>query len=143
MTDRQTDRHTHTHTHTEREREREGERQRHRQRERQAPCKEPDMGLDPGTPGSHSGLKAVLNRWATGAAHASSNFDLNRTICHMAGCTASMGQPRSNPQVLIWNSAHVPSPGRISRPLTSPVWEKSLFLALSVFRDLPCHNSYK
>ena len=32
--------------------------QRHRQREKQAPCKKPDMGLDPGTPGSHPGLKA-------------------------------------------------------------------------------------
>ena len=31
--------------------ERERERQRHRQREKQAPCKEPDMGLDPWTPG--------------------------------------------------------------------------------------------
>ena len=38
--------------------ERERERQRPRQREKQAPCREPDAGLDPGTPGSHSGLKA-------------------------------------------------------------------------------------
>ena len=37
-------------THTQRERER--ERQRHRQREKQAPYKEPDMGLNPGSPGS-------------------------------------------------------------------------------------------
>ena len=36
----------------ERERERERERQRHRQRNKQAPCREPDAGLDPGTPGS-------------------------------------------------------------------------------------------
>ena len=34
-------------------RDTERERQRHRQREKQAPCREPDMGLDPGTPGSH------------------------------------------------------------------------------------------
>ena len=32
--------------------------QRHRQREKQAPCREPDVGLDPGAPGSHPGLKA-------------------------------------------------------------------------------------
>ena len=50
------------------ERERERERQRHRQREKQAACREPDVGLDPGSSGSHPGLKAVLNRWATGAA---------------------------------------------------------------------------
>ena len=30
----------------------------HRQREKQAPHREPDMGLDPGTPGSHPGPKA-------------------------------------------------------------------------------------
>ena len=40
---------THTHTHT--------QRQRQRQREKQDPCREPDVGLDPGTPGSCPGLK--------------------------------------------------------------------------------------
>ena len=30
----------------------ERERQRHRQREKQAPCREPDVGLDPRSPGS-------------------------------------------------------------------------------------------
>ena len=34
-------------------RDRERERQRHRQREKQAPCREPDVGLDSRTPGSH------------------------------------------------------------------------------------------
>ena len=34
------------------------ERQRYRQREKQAPCKEPDVGLDPGTLGSCPRLKA-------------------------------------------------------------------------------------
>ena len=29
---------------------------------KQAPCREPDAGLDPGTPGSRPGLKAALNR---------------------------------------------------------------------------------
>ena len=33
------------------------ERQRHRQRKKQAPCREPDVGLDPGTPGSCPGPK--------------------------------------------------------------------------------------
>ena len=40
--------------------ENEEERQRHRQK--QAPYKEPDMGLDPRSPRSGPGLKAVLNR---------------------------------------------------------------------------------
>ncbi|XP_038317522.1 uncharacterized protein LOC102154051 isoform X5 [Canis lupus familiaris] len=48
--------------------ERERERQRPRQREKQAPCREPDVGLDPGSPGSHPGPKVELNHWATGAA---------------------------------------------------------------------------
>ena len=34
------------------------ERQRHRQREKQAPCREPNVGLDPRTLGSHPELKA-------------------------------------------------------------------------------------
>ena len=38
--------------------ETERERQRYRQREKQAPCREPDVGIDPGTPGSHPGPKA-------------------------------------------------------------------------------------
>ena len=42
-------------------RDTERERQRRRQREKQAPCREPDVGLDPGSAGSCSGLKAVLN----------------------------------------------------------------------------------
>ena len=38
-------------------RDRERERQRHRQREKQALLREPDVGLDPRTPGSHPGPK--------------------------------------------------------------------------------------
>ena len=37
-------------------------RQRHRQREKQASCREPDVGLDPGSPGSHRGLEVALSR---------------------------------------------------------------------------------
>ena len=40
---------------TERDRDRKRERERDR---KQAPCREPDVGLDPRTPGSHPGLKA-------------------------------------------------------------------------------------
>ena len=46
--------------------QRERERQRHRQREKQAPYKEPDVGLDPRTPGkadaqplSHPGVAMI------------------------------------------------------------------------------------
>ena len=44
------------------QRERDRERQRHMQREKQAPSREPDVGLDPRSPGSHPGPKAALNR---------------------------------------------------------------------------------
>ena len=44
-----------------RDTERERDAQRHRQREKQAPYQEPDVGLHPGTPGSHPGLKVTLN----------------------------------------------------------------------------------
>ena len=41
---------------------RDTERERQTQsREKQAPCREPDMGLDPGSPGSGLGLKVALN----------------------------------------------------------------------------------
>ena len=42
------------------ERQRRGAEERlgHRQREKQALCKDPDVGLDPGSPGSHPGPKA-------------------------------------------------------------------------------------
>ena len=43
-------------------RDTEKERQRPRQREKQAPCREPDVGLDPVFPGSYPGPKAALNR---------------------------------------------------------------------------------
>ena len=37
---------------------RDTKRERHRQREKQAPCRKPDVGLDPGTPGSQPEPKA-------------------------------------------------------------------------------------
>ena len=46
----------------------EKERQRCRQREKQAPHREPDVGLDPASPGSRPKLQAALNHCTTGAA---------------------------------------------------------------------------
>ena len=37
---------------------RDRDRERERQREKQAPCREPDVGLDPEASGSHPGPKA-------------------------------------------------------------------------------------
>ena len=51
-----------------RDTERERERQRRRKREKQAPCREPDVELDPGSPRSDPGLQVELNCCAAGAA---------------------------------------------------------------------------
>ena len=47
---------------------RDRDRERQREKEKQAPCRQPDMGLDPRSPGSHPGPKAALNHCATRAA---------------------------------------------------------------------------
>ena len=46
----------------ERERDRQTDRETETQAEGEAPCREPDVGLDPGSAGSRPGPKAVLNR---------------------------------------------------------------------------------
>ena len=70
-----------------RETEREREKQRHRQRQKQAPRREPDLGLDPGTPGSCPGPEAVLtteppggspHSLAFGQEEHSSDFEIHR-----------------------------------------------------------------
>ena len=43
----------------------ERERQRHRQREKQAPCREPDVGFDPGLQDRALGQRQAPNRCAT------------------------------------------------------------------------------
>ena len=45
-----------------RDTERERSRDIGREREKQAPCRKPNVGLDPWTPGSHPGPRQVLNR---------------------------------------------------------------------------------
>ena len=40
-------------------RDTESKKQRHRQREKQAPCREPDVGLDPGTPWLKAGAQLL------------------------------------------------------------------------------------
>ena len=51
--------------------------QRYRQRENQVPCREPNVGSDPQSPGSHHGLKAVL---VTGLEHQSQHRKLQQII---------------------------------------------------------------
>ena len=72
-------------------------RKREREREREmAPCMEPDMGLNPGSPGSHPGLKVALNHWATRAAHLST-FLRNPTLSWWG-----LGQDDLHPPGFCW-----------------------------------------
>ena len=64
-------------------RDRERDWQRHRQREKQASYREPDMGLDPESPGSRPQLQAARNRCATGAALLLFKFDVILEIIHL------------------------------------------------------------
>ena len=44
---------------------RDTERQRHKQKEKQAPCKESDMGLNPGPQDYDLSQRQMLNAWPT------------------------------------------------------------------------------
>ena len=61
--------------------ERERERQKHRQREKQAPCGEPDVGLDPGTSGSHPESKADAQPLSHQGAHPSESSIIWSLLC--------------------------------------------------------------
>ena len=54
--------------------EREAETQAEEEREKQAPCREPNVGLNPGSPGSHPGQRASPNLWATRVAQQNSFY---------------------------------------------------------------------
>ena len=56
---------------------RDRERQRHGQRKKQAPCREPDVGLDPGTPESGPGPKADAQPLSYPVIPDSMNFSLS------------------------------------------------------------------
>ena len=70
--------------------QRERDTQRHRQKEKQALCRELDVGLDPRSLGSHPGLKAVLNHWATRAARLSFNRE-RKSSCAIFGVQGECG----------------------------------------------------
>ena len=54
--------------------ERHRERQRHRQREKQAPCREPDVGLDPELQDHTLSRRQMLNHGASQASQVSINY---------------------------------------------------------------------
>ena len=66
------------------------ERVRQRHRQKQAPCREPDVGFDPRSPGSGPGLKAALNRWATLAAPLQFFYVAPPSSYHLAVPTADV-----------------------------------------------------
>ena len=64
----------------------ERERQRHRQREKQAPWREPDKGLEPGSPGSHLRLKEALTTEQPGLPHLVLFCIVGQTLCFLKNC---------------------------------------------------------
>ena len=74
-------------THTERERE--------RQREKQAPCREPNVGLDPGTPGLHPWPKAGA-KLLSHPGIPSSRFSLSR-VGKARSILLKLGQSKASP----------------------------------------------
>ena len=90
------------------------EEQRPRQREKQALCRDPDVGLDPGSPGSHSGLKAALNRQATRGFQVSL-FELDRASSPLWAWLKIDERPSKRTRAS--GSASVcPSKGQVSTP---------------------------
>ena len=71
------------------------EKQRPRQREKQAPCREPDVGLDPRSPGSRPGLKAgpqPLSPRALGTVY----YTHNRLQCSVNITFICTGKPKNS-----------------------------------------------
>ena len=58
--------------------------ERERETERQAPCREPDAGLDPGTPGSRPGPKADAPPLSQPGAPKSRVFDKSNVLLFCA-----------------------------------------------------------
>ena len=96
------------------ERHRERERQRHRQKEKQAPCREPNVGLDPGTPGSHPEPKA--DAWAARVAQLGKCLTLDFGSIHdlrvVRLCPMS-----PTPSDLVWSRLEILSPLPLPLPL--------------------------
>ena len=65
------------------------ERQRHRQRAKQALCREPNVGLDPGTPGSRPGSKAGAKPLSHPGVPSFNPFEPSALICQMGGMLTS------------------------------------------------------
>ena len=66
-------------------------RQRHRQREKQAPLREPDMGLNPWSPGSHPGPKAGTKPLSPPGIPVLCNIYVDFTVFHI--CLHTLHSP--------------------------------------------------
>ena len=115
----------------------ERERERERQREKQAPCREPDVGLDPGTPGSHPGLKVALNHWATQGSPSpvlySEYHNSSSKHCKAISETGNCDSPAFNP---LWE----PMSGWPHDPvinLNSKIWMTMYSKMLPLIKPLP------
>ena len=90
------------------------EKQRHREREKQAPCRKPDVGLDPRTPRSCPEPKAELKRWATQVSHEKQNLKKSKNLI-------SQSTQHINPSQ-VWPSIITYSTFASSNPITVFCW---------------------
>ena len=85
------------------------ERQRHRQREKQAPCREPNVGLDPGTPGQCSEAKADTQPLRH-AGIPSTMYFLNASYMDIFRLYINLGHPASSNDQFMANEGEGESP---------------------------------
>ena len=95
--------------------ERERERQSHRQREMQAPCREPDVGFDPGTPGSRPGPKADVQLLSHPGVPT-----LGLLICKMGCCLLLLREVGCEPDNMCLASGTKFVLNQMSSPLLTP-----------------------
>ena len=96
------------------ERERQKHRQREAEREKQSPCRKPDVGLDPGSPGSHLGLKAGTKLLSHPGIP--ENCILNNVLCIQMESQEPLGKVSHLPEKEKFTISVVMSKYNVSRP---------------------------
>ena len=91
--------------------------QRHRQREKQAPCRVPDVGLDPGTPGSCPEPKAD--------AQSLSHPGIPKNILFKFSLPTYSLTPSAHPSSALLSAHHSVIPSPIPPPLLQPFVSQS------------------
>ena len=119
------------------------ERQRHRRREKQAPCQEPKVGLDPGTPGLRPGPKASAKLLSHPGIPQSSLFNDYENLSNTLICNHHMEDKKLlplfrnylNPYSRVWPWKY--RPGHLPhQALSYTLMIGNEFLTILIIRDL-------